>query len=277
MHPTVRPAALLLPAILALAGCGGGGEREALRAYEAALEKSIEEDGRIEARLKDLREDLLAGTATAEEMDAYAKTEASPFYARLRELASKTPAGAERLAKVHAVLLDYVDQRTAYLAALGAFLAGDRGEPMRRLHAARKAGDDAYQELAKRTGGNVADAGLQDAMNVASLFMQAKYTPFQAGKVPVDEVEAALRGELLPRLQKVAERSKANLAAEGAPGAIARWAAAELGFFQELAASLPVQATLQKNALASQKAWDAGGEARAKYLADLRAYRDSLR
>ena len=62
-----------------------------------------------------------------------------------------------------------------------------------------------------------------------------------------------------------------------APAAVARGAAAELGFFQELAASLPVQATLQKNALASQKAWDAGGEARARYLADLRAYRDSLR
>lgn len=277
---TARPAAILVAAIsaaLGLPACGGSPEKEALRAYEASLEKPMEEDAKVAARMKDLREDLLTSNASTEEMAAYGRTEAAPFYGRFREAAAKAPADAPRLAKVHAGLLEYIGHRTAYLAAIDGFLGAQKGEGMERLHRAQGAWDASIEELRAKTGGQIADTGIAEALNTRVKFMKNIYEPFQTGKIPVEDVEAAVRGELLPLLQTVADRTKGNRTAEGGPGAVARWAAAELAFFQELAATLPVQEVVRKSAMASQKEWDAAGESREAYLAGLRAYRDSLR
>lgn len=276
MTVIARPAAILAAA-LALAACGGSAEREALRTYEASVERLMEEDGKVGARLADLREDLLLDGAATEAMGAYSRAEAAPFYARFREAAAKAPAQAERLAKVHALLLEYIDHRAAYLAAIDGFLAADRGGGMARLQKAQSAWDAANRELESKAGGQLTDPGALDAMNRRIQFMQARFNAFQQGKIPVEDVEEALRNDLLPRLQKVAERSRANLTAEGTPGVVARWAAAELAFFQELAATLPLLSSVQKSAQASQTEWDGAAEVRARYIAALRAYRDSLR
>lgn len=282
MTVNARPAAILaatlaIAAALALCACGGSVEKEALRTYEASVEKFMEEDGRVAARLKDLRDDLLNDNASTEEMVAYSGAEAAPFYNRFKEAAAKAPAQAEALAKVHARLLEYIDHRLAYLAAIDGFLAIHRGGGMDRLRKTQLAWDASVAELNEKTGGKIPDPGAADAIRRRTLFMKAKYEQFQMAKIPVEEVEEALRNEVLPRLQKVAERSQGNLAAEGVPGAVARWAAAELAFFQELAATLPLQVTVQKNALASQKEWEGAEEVRGKYISGLRAYRDSLR
>jgi hypothetical protein len=280
MTVTARRAAILaasLLAALALPACGGSPEKEALRTYEASIEKPMEEDGKVAARLKDFREDLLTNSASAEEMAAYGKAEAAPFYARFQEAAAKAPAEAPRLAKVHAGLLEYIGHRAAYLAAIDGFLAAQQGEGMDRLHRAQGAWDASIEELRAKTGGQIADTGIAEALNTRVKFMKNVYEPFQTGKIPVADVEAAVRGQLLPLLQTVAERTKGNRTAEGGPGAVSRWAAAELAFFQELAATLPLQEVVRKNAVASQKEWDAAGESREAFLAGLRAYRDSLR
>ena len=269
--------AAILAAALLLPACGGGAEREALRTYEASVEKLMEEDAAVGARLTDLREDLLRDGSAAAGMVAYSRAEASPFYARFREAAAKAPAQAERLAKVHALLLEYLDHRAAYLASIEGFLAAEQGGGMDRLKKAQEAWDASERDLEKLTGGQVPDTGAMDARNRRNQFMGARFQPFQMGKIPVEDVEESLRNDLLPRLQKVAERSRGNLAAEGVPGAIARWAAAELAFFQELAAALPLLAAVQKSAQVSQKEWEGAGEVRERYIAELKSYRESLR
>jgi hypothetical protein len=276
MHPTLRPAAILAAA-LALGSCGGGSEREGLRAYEASVEKLMEEDGRVAARLDDFREDLRTANSSTGEMVEYSKSVAAPFYARFREAAAKAPAEAERLAKVHEGLLEYLDHRIAYLAAIEKILDSQSGGGMDRLRKAQTAWEGAVGELAEKTQGQLSDPGAADAINRRAKFMKFKYEAFLAGKIPVEEVEEALRTDVLPRLQAVADRTKGDLAAEGVPGALARWSAAELAFFQQLAAGLPLQAGVQKTARASQAAWDGAAEARERYVSGLRAYRDSLR
>src|SRR5688572_8932309 len=132
MTVNAAPAAILAAALL-LPACGGGAEREDLRTYEASVEALMAEDADVGARLADLRADLLRDTAGAEAMVAYSRSDAGPFYARFREAASKAPARAERLAKVHGLLLEYLDQRTAFLAAIEGFLAVEQGGAMERL------------------------------------------------------------------------------------------------------------------------------------------------
>src|SRR5689334_17207114 len=276
MPVSARPAAIAAAALagLLLPACGGNPEKEALRAYEAAVEKPMEEDAKVAARRKDFREDLLSGGVSKDDLVGYARNEAIPFYARFREAAGKAPAEGPRLAKVHAGLLAYIGHRTAYLGALVGYFEAQSGEGMERLHRAQKAWEDSIAELGAKTGGQITDPGIGEALNRRAKLMKATYGPFQVGNVPVQDVEAALRGELLPLLQTVADRTKGNRTAEGGPGAVARWAAAELAFFQELAATLPIQEIVRKNAVDSQKEWDAATEGRDAYIADLRAYRD---
>jgi hypothetical protein len=279
MIPIARPAATLA-LVLSLASCGGDPERDALRAYEAAVEKLMEEEGKVTARLVDLREDLRAGGAAGDEQAAYGRDEALPFYERFKAAAARAPAGTERLRGIHARLLEYADRRTGYLKAVDAFLAGTRSEGMERLKRGQGPRDAAVQELkaaAEKTGGDLGDAAAADAYMRLMMFIQKKYDPFQQGTLPLEDVEAALRNDVLPRLQSVADRTRDRRTAEGPAGAIARWSAAELAFMQELAATLPQQVVLQEARTTSLKAWDESVALREKYLADLRAYRESLR
>jgi len=264
-------AALVLAAPLGLTACGGNPEREALRAYEASIEKLMEEDGRIAGRLADLAQDLPAGgAAAASAQTEFGRNEAAPFLVRFKEAAAKAPAEAERLRKVHGMLTAYLDHRLAYLRAVDAHLAARDGEAMGRIQKSQEALAAAMNDLHDKSGGKFQDP-------IAAGFFEKRYAPFKAGEAPAETVEEALRKDVLPRIAAIADRTKGQVTEEGLPGSVARWAAAELAFFQELAATLPQQAVVFGSWKTSQEEWEASTKAREEFIAALRAYRDSLR
>ena len=275
--PVNRPRAPVLAAALALAACTGDAEKEALRAFEAAVEDLMEEDGEVAAHLADLREDLLTANSAASDQSAYAREQALPFYRRFRETASRAPAEGPRLRGIHGTLVEYADERLGYLESLESFLAATKSEAMARLRGFQGPWEAAQKELVEKTGGRVADRDTADAINARVLFMQSLDAPSQGGQARAEDLEAGLRGELLPRLSRVAERTKDQRTAEGPEGAVARWAAAELAFFQELGTTIPQQQNLQKAAGATQEHWAKAEGLKKKFLEDLRGHRDGLR
>lgn len=151
---------------------------------------------------------------------------------------------------------------------------------MERLRGLETPWQAALQELGKQieaAGGKVDDPAVERALRVRSSFMAQVYEPFGQGRVPARDVEEALRKAILPQLAAIAEKTKEQRTAEGAPGVLARWAAAEHAFFTELAATLPAQEAVRKTRTDVQEHWKAAGDLREKYLSRLRAYRDSLR
>jgi hypothetical protein len=269
-----------LAAALALAACGGKPEKAALRTYEAAVEGLMEEDGRVSAQLTDLYKDMATANAGAKEQSAYGRDQALPFYTRFREAAARAPAEQPKLRAVHAGLLEYLDERLAYLRGFEALIEASGSESLERLRRLEAPWQAAQEDLAKgiqEDGGKLDDpdatAVLQDRMK----FMSRVYEPFQRGQVAGDDVEKALRIVLIPRLSRIAERTKEQRAVQGPAGVLARWAAAELAFFQEMASSIPQQQALQKARDEVQDHWKKSGELRDAYLAALRSYRDSLR
>lgn len=270
--PSSRLPALLLAA--GLASCGGSPEKEGLRAYELAVEGPMAEDGRVAGDLSDLRKDLLAANAGAEDQGRYAREQGIPFYRRFRESMAAVPVLDPRLAEVHRHLLAYADHRLAYLDAIDRFLAATESEALRRLRDLQGPWEEAQRELMDLTGGQIEDREAAEAMTVRQLFMERVLGPFQRGQAPRDRVEEALRKEVLPRL----ERAAAKPPGPGPAGAaLAKWARAELAFFREIAGTLAQQEALQATAIVSQDEWDAAEERRAQYLEELKAYRGSLR
>jgi hypothetical protein len=279
MHVNARPV-LTVAAALALCACGGNPDKEALRAYEAGVENLMAEDGRISAQLKDIREDLITSNAAASDQTAFTRDQALPFYRRFREAAAKAVTGGPRLQLINKDLLEYVEERVGYLESIEAFFKGSKGGSMERLQEIQvpwEAAQKDLQHMLEGTGGKIAEQDVAEALGTRVQFMERVYGPFQRGQVDADAVEKVLRGELLPRLARVAERTKGDRAAEGGNGIIARWAAAELAFYQELAAGIPQQDLLQKAGSASGEHWKKSVEVREKYLTGLRAYRESLR
>jgi len=276
-----RPVLLPLLAAAALAACGGNPEKAALRAYEAGVENLMEEDGKISAQLKDIQDDLLTSTgAAAEDQSRFARDQALPFYKRFREAAAKASASGPRLPAINSDLLAYLDERVGYIEAIETFLAASKSASMDRLNEAQGPWQAAQKELQSyvaKGSGKVEAQDVAEAVNTRSLFMNRVYEPFQRGQVEGESVEKALREQVLPRLVKVAERTKGDLAAPGEAGAVARWAAAEVAFYREMEATIPQQAILQKAGTSAVEHWSKSVDMREKYLASLRSYRDSLR
>ena len=275
-----RQPLLLAAAVLALAACGGDPEKQALRAYEAAVERLMTEDEEITARLKDLRQDFDSNSTGLEDLVAYGTEQALPFYRRFRETAAKTPAEGPRLGKIHARLVEYVGQRIGYVEGNEAVLAATRSEAMTRFHASQEPLQAIAKEVGailEKSGGRLADREVSEAMAIGALFMDRLYGPFLRGQVPQKETEAGLRGEVLPRLERLAEKTKEHRTAEGTDGSLARWAKAQLEYFRELAATLGEQQAMQQADARAQERWSRAEELRSKYLEELRAYRESLR
>jgi hypothetical protein len=275
-----RHAAPLAALALCLAACGGKSEKNALRAYEASVEDLMAEDGKVSAQLTDLWKDMVTANAAAKDQTAFGREHALPFYDRFRQAAAKAPAEHANLRAVHADLLAYLDERIAYLRSFEALYEASNGEVMERLRKMESPWQASLQELGKgieAAGGKIADADVQRALRDRVTFMAQLYEPFGQGRVPARDVEKALREVILPQLARIADRTKDQLTAEGAPGVLARWAAAETAFFQELASTLPAQEAVRKAKIDVQERWKVSGELRDRYLARLRTYRDSLR
>lgn len=271
--------ALTLALALALGSCGGNSEKEALRAYEAGVEDLMAEDGKVSAHLKDIREDLITANATEMDLTDFARDQALPFYRRFREAAAKAVTSGERLPQIHKDLQAYLDDRLAYLESMDAFGKGATGDPMERLQAAQAPLDAAQKDLQRIYGGSGSKVpqDVAEVLGTAVQFMERVYGPFQRGQMEGDAVEKVLRGEVLPRISRLAERTKGERAAEGDDGIVARWAAAEQAFFQELAACIPRQAVLLKAGAAAEEKWKSALDRREKFLTGLRSYRESLR
>lgn len=275
----MRPAlpGLLLLAAAGAASCGGSSEKKALLAYEAAVEDLMAEDGKVSAHLKEIRQDLEVANLASDAETRFARDEAVPFYKRFQEKAAAVATADPRLADVHGVLTEYLDQRLRYLEATEAFLDLARSEEIRSWEALQDPWQKAQRELGERAGGNLSDREVVDAIGTGQMFLQRLLDPFLRGQVARAEVERGLRQEVLPRLARIVERTRASTAAEGLDGAIARWAQAEHAFFDRLASTLPKQEALQRSALASSDAWEKAGELREKYLKSLATYTESLR
>jgi hypothetical protein len=272
-----NPAAPLLLALAAAAGCGGNAEKRGLRDYEAAVEGLMAQDEKVSARLADLRADLISANAAAAEQSKFAREEARPFYARSRETAATLNPAAPRLQKVHASLREYVDRRLAYLEAADAFLGADASPEMAKLKSSQEACAAAQKDLAARLQGTSLDRDVADAIRIRDLFMDQVFEPFRRGKARVDEVQAAIQTQVLPRLERVAERLKGKEGEPSTDGAVARWARAEADFYRMLSASVPRQREAQTLAERFEDEWKRGEEARRGFLADLKSYRETLR
>jgi hypothetical protein len=272
---TVRPTSvrsrsiLLLVAALTLPACGGGGEKRALLAYEAAVESLMTEDEGVAARLKDLREDVRSSSASMEDQAVYAREQALPFYRRFREAAGKAPVKEPRLAKIHVRLVEYVDKRVASMDATAAVKKAGESETLKRLAAAQEPMQPISEEVQawiEKLGGRLPDREAAEAMAITGLFNQNVYAPFTRGQKTAEDVLQALRSEVQPRVARVRERTKEQVGAPGFAGTVARWAKAEDEILRVVAASLP-----------ELEAWTEAETLRTKYLEELRAYRESLR
>ncbi len=268
---------LLLALAAALAACGGNPEKKALRSYEASVEDLMAEDGRVSARLADIREDLLSANAASADQAKFGREQALPFFRRFVEAAGALSPEAPRLQKIHGTLREYLVQRIAYLDSIEAFLAAEQSPAMERLKKSQAAVDSAQKELAAKIEGTVPERDVAEAVKVGALFNQQVLAAFQQGRVKASDVEDAIRQQVIPRLERVADRLKDRMASDGVDGATARWAKVEVEFYRDLAASVPWQEETRKSALQVQDHWKQSEDLRARFLEDLKAYRESLR
>ena len=275
MHRPRR--ALLLLAAAAIPACGGNPEKLALRSYEASVEDLMAEDGRVSAKLTDLLKDFQASNGTSSDQANYGKEQALPFYRRFRESAAALHPATDRLGKIHATLREYLGERVAYLESIAAFLSSEESPAMDRLGKAQGVLQVSQKEMLEKVADGPKDREVARAMQAHMMFMQQIFTPFQQGQAKPEEVESILRKEVIPLFERIHDRLRDRIAGEGAEGATARWAKAEFDFFRELAETLPGQAEMQKSALLVQDHWKQSGDLRARFLEDLKAYRESLR
>lgn len=285
MRPrSMRPARLLLPllpllALLALASallpsCGGRPEKEDLRAYEAAMEGLMGEDERVTSALSDLRSDLFAANAKAEDQARYTKTTAAPFYQRFRAAAAAMATKDPLLEAIHGKILLYLSHRLDYLSSIELCLAAAESKPMKDLLEATLAVQEARAALQEKTGGKV-DQETAEAFGVGQQFIEKVLDPFRQGRISRDLVEKALQEEVLPRLLRVAARPAGE---EGSAGAVTgAWARAEIAFFGVVSASLDMQSRAQEALRASEDHWKQAADLREQYIKELGGYRESLR
>jgi hypothetical protein len=278
--PLPRPAIALGLAVLgglAPSSCGGDPEKAGLRTYEAAVEGLMAQDDRVTAELTDLRSDLLTGHAREADQSTYGREQALPFYRRFRESATGLHPGAPRLLAAHKILLDYLEERTAYLEAFDAFLRVSDTDDRRALDALQAPLVQADEAFRGTLGTSPVGPEVGQAFLMADSFRSKVFAPFQRGQATVAQVEDALRKHMIPALERAAEASKGSLAAEGPAGAGARWAKASREYHQALLQALPRLEVLQKSGLATQSRWERSQELRGTFLAEFKAYRESLR
>lgn len=273
------PSALLLAVLggLGPASCGGNPEKKGLLAYEAAVESSMAQDDRVTAELTDLRGDLGTGLAKGEDQSSYGREQALPFYRRFRESAAAQKPEAPRLRKVNEVLVDYLDARIGYVEAFDAFLKTSDNEAQRRLEEAQAPLIEAEEALKKEPAAEGVLQEVAQSFLMVRSFVERVYGPFQRGQATMAQVEEALRQHVLPSLGRAAEASKGSLTEKGTAGAAARWVKAARDFYQALVQALPQQEALQKSGMETQDRWDRSEDLRKAFLAEFRAYRESLR
>jgi len=270
----------VLVAALSLPACSGGAEKRALLAYEAAVESLMTEDEGVSARLKDLREDVQASSASMEDQATYAREQALPFYRRFREAVGKAPVAEARLGKIHVRLVEYVDRRVASIDATAVVKKASESETLKKLEAAQApmgAISEEVQAWIEKTGGRLPDREAAEAMAVAGVFNQNVYAPFTRGQKSAEDVLQALRTEVQPRVTKVLERTKDFAASQGFQGTVARWAKAEDAILRIVASSLPELQAYRLAEARAEETWTEAEALRTKYLEELRAYRESLR
>ena len=280
-RPTALSAPLagltLLAAGLLAGSCSGNPAKEELRGYEAIVNTLVEEDISVTAQLENFRKDLSIGNEEAEAMGEYGRTQALPFYRRFRERISAVGVLASKLQEVHKILGEFVDHRVAYLEAMNDVLVSSGSEGQMEIVRMEDALREAHARVQRSTGGKLEDPDVLEAIAMRQVFMQRALAPFSRGQVPVGVVEKGLNEDVIPRLKKVADRTAAQRDDLGPAGAIAHWAATELAYFQAVGRNLPEQARIQNLAARSQESWDLSVSARQTYLADLKAYRESLK
>jgi hypothetical protein len=262
---------------LALASCGGDPEKKGLLAYESAIEALMVQDERVSEELADLRGDLGTGLARKEDQAAYGRDTAIPFYRRFKESAAAQKPESPRLQKVHGVLVDYVGARVGYVEAFDLFLKASDNEGQRRLEAAQAPLMEAEDALSQEAGADGVVPEVAQSFLLVRSFVERVYGPFQRGQATVAQVEEALRQHLLPTLAKASDATKDSLTAQGVAGAAARWVKAARDFYQALAQALPQQEALRKSGMETKELWNRSEELRTQFLADLKAYRESLR
>lgn len=274
----VPSAGLLLLLASTLPSCGGNPAKAGLLAYESAMEVTMAEDGRVSASLSDLKEDLFAANARSVDQARFARETAGPFYDRFRAAAAAAPTADPRLEEVHGILLQYVDHRVAYLAAIETCLATAETGVMRKLLEATIAVQEVREAFRTGTGGKM-DREAADAATTVQLFVERVLEAFRNGKVDLAYVQKALGEQVQPRLLRVAARLvPAGPEPEAAVDrAVVAWARGELAFFKVLEEALPVQEKAQQALRDTEDHWAQAEALRAKYLRDLGAYRESIR
>ncbi len=278
--PRSRPfpgvAVLVLGGAL-LVGCGESAERAALRVYEARVEDLVAEDGRVGARLDELRKDVMARNAGGDEFPAYARETAAPFYRKFQSDVEAMEVTAERLRGIHRKLQDYLTARREYLGATLAILeAGDDGA-LRELAARETAFFAARDGMQAAAGSGLTDTDVLDGLQVVDLFQREPLIMFLQDKRTREQVENDVRSQVLPRLKRVADRTRGSRESEGLQGAIARWADTGVAYAEALLAWIPGHDRMRTVFRTAEARWEDAIEARKGFLDGLRAYRESLR
>ncbi len=275
----LRPAALLLALSLPVAGCGGNAEKEALRAYEAAVEGLVDQDARIAVEVEELGRDLAAENLEGARYSPFLREQALPFFRKFQqEVARLAPdAATPRLREVHDSLGKYVAEQLRDFERIDALLRMQESEAMTEFGAALRAQDEAFNALAKATGGKLEDGEARDAILALRKFQAERLGLLYRGTLPAADMEREVRRDILPRLERLAERTVGDREAPGVPGAVARWAGAALAFSRSLLRSAPEQARIGQVLRERLNAGDVVADARKKFLEGLKSYRESLR
>jgi hypothetical protein len=266
----------LFAAVATLAGCRGDAERDALRAYEAAVEDLVGEDDRVRADLGDLRQELAHGNKGAGRLGPYVEGTAAPFYARFRKkVAGLAPAG-ERLGQVHARLLAYLGHMETFTASTASFEKARTGDALAAFESAHEAVNRTMTALQAIPPEQIPQEAL-DLFGLHRAFFEKRFEPFVRGQLPVSELRNDIDRAVLPPAAALAARTAADLEKQDLPGLVARWVAALHESARVLRERLGEIDGYYRAIRDAEAGWTSGEKERASFLSALKAYRESLR